>query len=112
MASSSFDTTSPSPRVNSVQLNGFVGRRVLLVGRALTGDRAMVQAADDGVVEVKIGNVGPLPEKKIVEIAGVVEAPGVIREDQRTMFSDNFDLKAYNELCLLSNTKYQDLFMQ
>ena len=88
MSTSTFDTTSPAPRINSSMSATFAGRRVLLVGKAVDGDK--LQCADDGVVTVKFnGSLGPMTVGSTFEITGVMESDG-IREESRTNFRENF----------------------
>ena len=95
MEPATFSNTEPLPRVNAAQSSALVGRRVLLVGRALEGGDKL-QCADDGIIVVKYCAAnshqpqqqgyemfGPLAAGKVVEIAGVIEPQGVIREESR-----------------------------
>jgi len=84
------DLTAPAPRVNGGLLGRFVGRRVLLVGKAegMEGSLLRLRTADDRVVsvETKGGAFGA----EFVEFEAVVKSETAVLEESHCVFGSAF----------------------
>eukprot|EP00897_Mesotaenium_endlicherianum_P004384 jgi/Mesen1/3974/ME000210S03218 len=106
------DTSTPAPLVNANLMKRYMGRRVRTVLNIvqLGHGEARGQSPDGAQVVVKLKQ-GTSFGGKFVEVFGVVEADGVIREESFTNFGETFDMNTYNQLCVLANGEYQHLFL-
>jgi hypothetical protein len=107
------DCTQPTPRVNGAQLRLMEGKVVRLVGQVTAHEGATVtlECADGEKVSVQ-QTAGSAYETKYVEVVGRVVGANVVQEMDYTNFGDNFDLKAYNQLCELANSpEHTPLFL-
>jgi replication factor A3 len=90
------DLAAPAPRVNGELLARFVGRRVLLVGKAesMEGSALRVRTSDDRVVsvELKSGTAGAASD--YIEFEAVVVSQDSVREEEHTNFGANFGAPA------------------
>jgi replication factor A3 len=84
------DTSGAAPRVNFEQMQNFIGKQVLLVGKveSVQGNSLVVSAADQGKVTVLLR--GAAPQEAYVEVLGSVESPNTLREECHTSFGSNF----------------------
>ncbi|CAK4082254.1 unnamed protein product [Aphanomyces euteiches] len=89
----------------------FVGRTVALVGslESWTGSMAVVKTSDGGLVTVH-PQPGADYSSKFVEVIGLVQPDGSLKEYKCTSFGDDFDLKNYDKLVHLIHGKFSSLF--
>jgi replication factor A3 len=96
------DLAAPAPRVNGELLARFVGRRVLLVGKAesMEGNALRVRTSDDRVVsvELKSGTAGAASD--YIEFEAVVTSPDSVREEEHTNFGASFGALAARDVRL------------
>ncbi|CAK4716886.1 hypothetical protein LEN26_018621 [Aphanomyces euteiches] len=100
-----------APRVNKAIMAQFVGRTVALVGslESWTGSMAVVKTSDGGLVTVH-PQPGADYSSKFVEVIGLVQPDGSLKEYKCTSFGDDFDLKNYDKLVHLIHGKFSSLF--
>ena len=84
----------------------FVGKKVLLVGRAEASDGSTmtVKTSDDKMVTVALAT-------QFVEFEGMVEGVDKLTEVAHVDFGNEFDMYTYNELAKEANGKSAALFM-
>ncbi|KAG9413192.1 60S acidic ribosomal protein P1-alpha 3 [Aphanomyces cochlioides] len=115
-----------APRVNKAIMAQFVGRTVALVGslESWTGSMAVVKTSDGGLVTVHPQPGADysryrnqfnrksfmMPCSKFVEVIGLVQPDGSLKEYKCTSFGDDFDLKNYDKLVHLIHGKFSSLF--
>ena len=85
------DTSAPAPRVNGELLARFVGRKVLLVGKAesLEGNVMRLRTSDDRVVSVELKGAAGYGSD-FVEFEAVVKSADSVREEEHTSFGSAF----------------------
>ena len=86
------DTSAPAPRVNGELLARFVGRKVLLVGKAesLEGNVMRLRTSDDRVVSVELKGGAAGYGSDFVEFEAVVKSADSVREEEHTSFGSAF----------------------
>ena len=86
------DTSAPAPRVNGELLARFVGRKVLLVGKAesLEGNVMRLRTSDDRVVSVELKGGAAGYGSDFVEFEAVVKSADSLREEEHTSFGSAF----------------------
>jgi replication factor A3 len=86
------DTSAPAPRVNGELLARFVGRKVLLVGKAesLEGNVMRLRTSDDRVVSVELKGGAAGYSSDYVEFEAVVKSADSVREEEHTSFGSAF----------------------
>ena len=86
------DTCAPAPRVNGELLARFVGRKVLLVGKAesLEGGVMRMRTSDDRVVSVELKGGAAGYGSDFVEFEAVVKSADSVREEEHTSFGSAF----------------------
>lgn len=86
----SINVSAPAPRVNSSMLSGFIGRKVILIGKyeGMEGNTLKLKAADDGMVSVALSC--PAPQADVIEVQGTVSTPNSINAESTVAFSSNF----------------------
>ena len=89
---SSMDTSAPAPRVNGELLARFVGRKVLLVGKAesLEGGVMRMRTSDDRVVSVELKGGAAGYSSDFLEFEAVVKSADSVREEEHTSFGSAF----------------------
>lgn len=90
--------------VNANLMRMYVGKRVTAVLKVLTPGQgeALCHAADGGQVSVKLQPGSVFSPSTFVEVTGVVEGDGVLREEISIPISEKFDMNTYNQLCKLA----------
>ncbi|PWN52443.1 replication factor A protein 3 [Violaceomyces palustris] len=102
----------PVPLVNSQTLANHRGQIVRLVGKVhkLTGNVLLVQASDQGFVEVYLNPESNVSGSVYVEITGKVSESGEsMRELLSINFGENLDLKLVEEVVQLV-PKFPEIF--
>ena len=86
------DTSAPAPRVNGELLARFIGRKVLLVGKAesLEGGVMRLRTSDDRVVSVELKGGAAGYSSDFVEFEAVVKSADSVREEEHTSFGSAF----------------------
>ena len=107
------DTSAPAPRVNGELMARFVGKKVLLVGRAEASDGSTmtVKTSDDKMVTVALAPGAAAPATQFVEFEGMVEGVDKLTEVAHVDFGNEFDMYTYNELAKEANGKSAALVM-
>ena len=107
------DTSAPAPRVNGELMARFVGKKVLLVGKAESTDGATMtlRTSDDKTVTVSLAPGAATPATTFVEFEGMVDAADRLTESAHVDFGNEFDMYTYNELAKESNGRSAALFM-
>jgi len=104
------------PRVNSALVKQNVGATVRLAGkvaRELKQDsNAMtLETSDGGQVVVSLSNdASSYMTSPFVEVVGKVEPNGTVTEYSGVALSSDFDMKLYDQMIVLMNGKYRNLF--
>jgi replication factor A3 len=98
---SSMDTSAPAPRVNGELLARFVGRKVLLVGKAesLEGGMMRMRTSDDRVVSVELKGGAAGYSSDFVEFEAVVKSADSVREEEHTSFGSAFGARPCDDGC-------------
>eukprot|EP00283_Hemiselmis_rufescens_P004418 CAMPEP_0173436732 /NCGR_PEP_ID=MMETSP1357-20121228/17030_1 /TAXON_ID=77926 /ORGANISM="Hemiselmis rufescens, Strain PCC563" /LENGTH=113 /DNA_ID=CAMNT_0014401855 /DNA_START=56 /DNA_END=397 /DNA_ORIENTATION=+ len=107
--------SQPAPRINSTLLQQRVGLQVTVVGKVKPGvgqgEYVHLEGSDGGDIIVNRsqsvqGDYG----SDFVEVVGTVNADRTVTEAKFSNFGNDFDLKQYNDLVLLSNGALKHLF--
>merc|ERR1711871_976490 len=106
-------TDDHTPRVNSQLIGQYAstGRVVRLIGKvkSVQGATAQLEAPDGGAVMVRRRHQQPY-QSSFVEVMGNVNDDRSIDEQAFTECGENFDLKVYNDLVLVANSNFKDMF--
>ncbi|CAG7848734.1 SubName: Full=Uncharacterized protein {ECO:0000313/EMBL:CCA69956.1} [Serendipita indica DSM 11827] len=85
-----------APRVNAARMRSYLGETI-------NGNRAVVELADGGDIEVSISDDGNIRDK-FVEIVGKVETPTTLKMFTALNLGDNIDMAAVNHTIELMHT--------
>ncbi|KAH9923936.1 replication factor A protein 3 [Epithele typhae] len=87
-------TDHRSPRVNKALLAKYIGQTVRLVGKVISanGDTAIVQASDEGQVEVQLLNAYE-HQSTYIEVIGTVRDERTIKMVAYVDMGDDVDMK-------------------
>jgi replication factor A3 len=109
----SMDTSAPAPRINGELMARFVGKKVLLVGKAegSNGGVVTLRTPDDRTVRVQLAPGSPPLGSAFVEFEGMVESPDALTETTHVDFGNEFDMYTYNELTKEANGRSAALFL-
>ncbi|KAL6749898.1 hypothetical protein V8C86DRAFT_2828965 [Haematococcus lacustris] len=89
-------------------------RRVLLVGELKSSGNGCVtlRTSDDGEVTVLLNTASTEPwDAQYVEILGQVIDQRTVKEETHVNFGNNLDMRLYNEMVKLCNTRYASCFV-
>ncbi|CAM0138049.1 unnamed protein product [Umbelopsis sp. WA50703] len=84
----------PTPRVNSATINNHIGHAVRVTGKviSLNGDSAILEATDNGQIQVQLNGQSQWATQ-YVEVIGQVLAENTLKEFTSTNLGDTFDLE-------------------
>ncbi|KAI9599349.1 replication factor A protein 3 [Syncephalis fuscata] len=90
----------PTPRVDSAMLRDHIGDTVRLVGKVLQlqpPNRALLEAADHGQVNIKLTNDSTIGTR-FVEVIGRVESNDTVQEYVTLDLGEDFDISLYQQM--------------
>ncbi|CAO3680679.1 unnamed protein product [Umbelopsis ramanniana] len=101
----------PTPRVNSNTLKNHVGHTVRVSGKviSLNGDNAIIEATDNGQIQVILNGQSQWGTT-YVEVIGQVTPENTIQEFTFTNLGNEFDLALANKVVIYGE-KYPELFV-
>lgn len=94
-----------APRVNAARMRSYLGETVRCPCKikSINGNRAVVELADGGDIEVSISDDGNIRDK-FVEIVGKVETPTTLKMFTALNLGDNIDMAVVNHTIELMHT--------
>ncbi|KAJ2960757.1 hypothetical protein NQZ79_g3899 [Umbelopsis isabellina] len=101
----------PTPRVNSATINNHIGHAVRVTGKviSLSGESAILEATDNGQIQVQLNGQSQWGTQ-YVEVIGQVLAENTLKEFTSTNLGDSFDLTLANKVVEYSQ-KCPELFV-
>ncbi|KAI3642216.1 hypothetical protein MP228_011771 [Amoeboaphelidium protococcarum] len=104
-----------TPRVTTANVRNYVNQRVRVVGRVVSNQNSQLslqlEDSNNGQMKINLQNPYNCSDNAIIEVLGQVKPDFSVQEMVITPFSDNFDLKLYNQDLVTAIEKYPKLFM-
>ena len=91
-------------------VSSFVGTRVALVGKVVSCDEASATIEAHDGANVTVTRQGPAYTTGFVQVIGIAQESGAVKEETSTEMGDDFDLTNYASVAEFSAGKFKALF--
>mmetsp|Transcript_10049 Transcript_10049/g.17655 ORF Transcript_10049/g.17655 Transcript_10049/m.17655 type:complete len:117 (-) Transcript_10049:238-588(-) len=102
------------PRINGAMMQSNLGKTVVVVGKVIGSNDGMVdlQTSDNSVIKVHAVDANDMPvAQQVYEYTGAVKDQNTLTESFKSLYSENFDLAAYNSMIsVLHDQRYSNMF--